>query len=584
MLKYFTNISIFCLVFTTLASAAEIENYQVHIEGTDDPSIIENIQENSKLIELQDRPPKTELALKHRSVEDIPNLIKSLHSLAYYNAHIHLDYDFSQSPPLVTIQIDPGPVYPLADMTILPECLNITYENLGIVLGEPALPANILQAEEYLIDILNKQGYPLAKITKRDVVADQTTKEVSVTFEVKEGPLASFGTTTIIGEKGVLECFVRNKIKWCEGERYDPELIDKTLTALESTGLFKTISITLGDMLEDESELPIQIEVDEAKHRSIGFGVGYSSQRGPGVTFQWENRNIFSMGERLYFESNLLWKTQEVKLSFLKPDYLVLDQDLVLTSELKRDLTKGYHEESFTIGAALERQLTERTRVSQGVMYKQLKTTKAQNDGDFNLLKFPFQYKWYNTDDILDPKIGSSFYFKTVPTVQFLDKPFFYVINQMIGSAYFPLEEEGKFVLASKINIGTIIGGPDRSIPTPEKFFAGSENTLRGYNYYTVSPLDHHDDPIGGRSMAIFTLEGRWKITDEWGAVAFFDAGNVYKPAFPDFNKKVLKSVGIGGRYYTPVGPLRLDVAFPLDRRKHLDSWFQIYFSVGQSF
>ena len=290
------------------------------------------------------------------------------------------------------------------------------------------------------------------------------------------------------------------------------------------------------------------------------------------------------MGERLFFDTNLLWKTQEIKLSYLKPDYLVVDQDLVLSTEAKRDLTKGFHELSFTLGAALERQLTEKSRVSQGIMYKQLRSTDAQNDGDFNLVKFPFQYKWNNTDDILDPKIGATLYYKMVPTVQFLDKRFFYCINQLIGSAYFPLAEDGKFILASKINIGTIIGAPSDSIPTPEKFFAGSESTLRGYNYYTVSPLNHHDDPIGGRSMLIYTLEGRWKITKDWGAVLFFDAGNVYKPSFPEFDKKVLKSLGIGGRYYTPVGPLRLDVAFPLDRRKHLDNWFQIYFSVGQSF
>jgi translocation and assembly module TamA len=583
MLKHII-ITTFIFCFTAVATAAEIEDYQVHFLGTDDPAILERLQECSKLVDLQEHPPKTELALKHRSEEDIPNLIKALHSLAYYNAHIQLEYDFSQEPPLVTVYVEPGPVYPLASMTILPESLNIAYQDLDITLYEPALPADIIEAEEDLIDLLNGEGYPLAKIVKREVVADQETKEVNVTFEVNEGPLATFGKTTITGEKGVLECFIRNKIKWCEGEKYNPILIDKTLTALESTGLFKTIAITPGEMLEDESELPMNIEVDESKHRSVGFGVGYSTQRGPGFTFEWENRNLFSMGERLYFESNILWKLQEMKLSFLKPDYIVQDQDLVLTSELKRDDTRAYLEKSFSIGAALERQLTRKTRVSQGIMYKQLISEDSQNNGDFNLLKFPFQYKWNNTDDILDPKTGSMIYFRTVPTIQFLDKPFFYSINQFIASGYIPLDREGNFVLASKVNVGMIIGGPNRSIPTPEKFFAGSENTLRGYNYYTVSPLDHHHKPIGGRSMLVYTVEGRWKITDQWGAVVFFDAGNVYKPSFPEFNHKVLKSLGIGGRYYTPVGPLRLDVAFPLDRRPHVDSAFQIYFSVGQSF
>lgn len=582
---FFVSLAFLCLLFAGgIGFAAELEKYEVVFEGTQDPEVLKTLRENSKLIELQDRPPKSELALKHRSEEDIPNLIKALHSMAYYNALVKMEYDFSKTPPIVNIHVEPGPIYPLANMTILPESLNISYKDLDITLWAPALPKNILDAEENLVYLLNSQGYPLAKITQREVIADQATKEVSVIFKVDEGPLASFGKTTIIGKKTVLEGFIRNKIKWCEGEIYDPCLIDSTLSALEATGLFKSIAITPKDILEDETSLPIEIDVSEAKHRSVGFGLGYSTQRGPGVTGEWENRNMFSMGERLHFEANLLWKTQEMKLSFLKPDYLRIDQDLVLTSELKRDLTKGFNESSLTLGAALERQLTKKSRASLGVMYKQLYTTDSTNNGDFNLFKLPFQYKWNNTDDILDPKTGSTFFFKTVPTVQFLGRPFIYSINQVIGSAYFPLAQDGKFILASKINLGSIIGAPEGSIPTPERFFAGSESTLRGYNYYTVSPLDHHDDPIGGRSMLIYTLEGRWRINDQWGVVGFFDAGNVYKPTFPEFDKKVLKSIGIGGRYYTPVGPLRLDVAFPLDRRHGIDSSFQLYFSVGQSF
>ncbi len=585
MLKFIARITFFCLLFTaTNAFAAELENYEVNFEGTDIPEVLEKLHDNSKLVELQDRPPKTELALKHRAEEDVPNLIKALHSLAYYNAHVKIDYDFTQTPPLVNIFIEPGPVYPLVNFTILPESINITYEDLCISLFEPALPETILQAEEDLIDILNNSGYALAKITKRDVIADQATKEVSVILEVDQGPLATFGKTTIIGEKEVLETFIRNKIKWSEGEIYDPALIERTISALEATGLFKTIAITPQELLDDETSLPIQIDVDEAKHRSIGFGVGYSTQRGPGVTAEWENRNLFSMGERIRLFTNLLWKTQEVKVSYVKPDYLRPDQDLVLATELKRDLTRGFHEESFTMGAALERQVTEKTRLSLGVMYKQLYTTKSENNGDFNLFKVPFVYRWNDTDNILDPQKGATMFFKSVPTVQFLDKPFVYCINQFIGTAYFPLAEDGKFVLASKINVGSIVGGPNHSLPIPEKFFAGSENTLRGYNYYTVSPLDHNSKPIGGRSMIIYTLEGRWKVNDQWGVVGFFEAGNVYKPSFPAFDRKVLKSIGIGGRYYTPVGPLRLDIAFPLDRRPGIDRSFQIYFSVGQAF
>lgn len=139
-------------------------------------------------------------------------------------------------------------------------------------------------------------------------------------------------------------------------------------------------------------------------------------------------------------------------------------------------------------------------------------------------------------------------------------------------------------MLAAKVNLATIQGAGRHTIPPSERLYAGSESTLRGYNYYTVSPLDKKDDPIGGRSLMIYTVEGRWRASEKWGGVLFYDVGNVYSSPLPQFDKKMLQSVGIGIRYYTPVGPLRLDIAYPLKRRKHVDNSFQVYFSVGQSF
>ncbi len=570
---------LFLFVFTGCFA----DGYEVKFEGTEDASIISTLMERSDLVKLQERSPGSDLALRHRAEDDVARLVDALHSMAYYNARVEMKYDFSQTPAVVIVNVETGPIYPLNSFKILPESLKISPEDLDLALPLPALPGTILEAEKNLIYLLKKQGHPLAKIVKRSVVADQSTKQINVTIEVEAGPLAYFGPATIKGNDDVLEIFIRNKIYWCEGEEYDPDRIDLTLAALESTGLFKSIAIIPADDVLEGNILPIEIDVSESKHRSIAFGVCYSTQRGAGVTLEWSHRNLFSMGEKLFFEANILQKTQELKLNFLKPDFLMLNQDLVSNVELKHDVTEGYTERSGTIGAALERQLTKKSRVSLGITYKQLQTSDSDNNGSFSLLKTPFQYKLNNTDDLLDPTTGYSLFFRTVPTFQFLNGKFFYEVNQFIGSAYYPVKSDGSFVIASKINVGSILGAPEGIIPTPERFFAGSESTLRGYKYYTVSPYEKHE-PIGGRSMIIYTLEGRWKLTDTWGAVLFMDAGNVYRPAIPNFNKRLLKSFGVGARYYTPVGPLRLDVAFPLNKRPGKDNSFQLYFSVGQSF
>ena len=172
---------------------------------------------------------------------------------------------------------------------------------------------------------------------------------------------------------------------------------------------------------------------------------------------------------------------------------------------------------------------------------------------------------------------------KAIPTYRFNRNEFFYTILEGIGSSYYPIDWLLPQVLAYKIHIGSIVGPSTMTIPPPERFYAGSDCTLRGYKYLTVSPLNHEGKPIGGRSLAIFSAEHRIRLTPEIGFVSFYDVGNVYDQSLPRLDQKQLQSIGVGFRYYTPVGPLRADIAFPLNKRP-IDNNFQIYLSIGQSF
>ena len=122
------------------------------------------------------------------------------------------------------------------------------------------------------------------------------------------------------------------------------------------------------------------------------------------------------------------------------------------------------------------------------------------------------------------------------------------------------------------------------AVPVPKRVLGGSDQDLRGYKYHSVSPLHHHHRPIGGRSGIFYTFETRFRVSSTIGLVPFFDLGSVYLTPLPKLKEKWYKSVGLGLRYFTFLGPLRLDVAFPLDRRKHIDPQYRILFSIGQTF
>lgn len=569
-----------------------LEEYSVNFQGVNDQEILTLLKSISKTVELEKTCPSTNAGLKHRVEEDIPNLIQGLHSLAYYNAKVDMDIDFETQPPLVTFKIDMGPIYPLASFKIVPAdplhpgtfpYNSIELKDLGIILDTPAFPKNILDAEEQLILKMEKQGYPLAKVENREVLADQATHKIHVVLHMDSGPLCYFGEIIFKGHKRVSTQLFSKKIAWASGDVYDPCKIEKTQIALEASGLFSSISITHGQNVSEEGLIPIEIEVLESKHRSVAAGVSYSTDNGFGVLGEWEHRNIGGRGEKITFKTLVAQRLQEGTLAYVIPDFYHSKQDLIWLAEFLRQTTKGYHASSYSFSGIIERQINERTRISYGGMYKRLRDTHSDNNGSFNLIKAPFQLRWINTNNILDPTQGRSLNIKIVPSLQILDHQFAYCINTLIGTIYFPLRADRRLILAAKATLGSIFGEKRHTIPPSERFYAGNENLLRGYHYMTVSPLRHHE-PIGGRSMMIYSLEMRLRATETFGWVLFYDFGNVYENYLPEFDKKILQSVGIGLRYNTPVGPLRLDFAVPLYRRKHIDESFQFYLSIGQAF
>lgn len=573
----------------------EALDYQVQFEGEMEECTHSLLEEASLLTTLQNTPPSTTAALQRRADKDKINLQKALQSQAYYGAKIKTLINFDSAPITIKINVDTGPVYPLSAFSVIAssDTLSsscpypfeaISHRSLDIVINAPALPQHIINAEDRLIKRMEREGYPLAKIVKRQVIADQAAHTVSVILHVDSGPLAKFGETTIKGQKRVKDVFFCRKIAWQEGGIYEPELVARTLNALEASGLFSSININYENAADEDGMLPMTIAVTEAKHRSIGFGLNYDTDLGPGLSAEWENRNLRGMGEKLSFVTNIWVRKKEGTLRYIKPDFCLPRQDFIWTVEAMNLETRGFEESSLSLSGIIERQWNDYIRFSYGGMFKRLRNWDSDNNGSFNLVKAPLQFMWHKTNSLLDPTKGGTILLKSTPTLQTMSPRFAYSINTASGTIYVPLRRDRRFVLAGKATIGSIWGTSKHSIPPSERFYAGSDNLLRGYRYLSVSPLNHDNKPIGGRSMMIYSLEARMRLNETLGFVTFYDIGNVYSSPYPQINHKQLQSVGVGARYHTPVGPLRVDVAFPLNPRKHIDNRFQIYFSIGQAF
>ena len=165
-----------------------------------------------------------------------------------------------------------------------------------------------------------------------------------------------------------------------------------------------------------------------------------------------------------------------------------------------------------------------------------------------------------------------------------LDETISFLVTEANGSHYLSLDPEDGVVLASRLRLGTIVGESRAAVPANKRFYAGGGGSVRGFEFRRVGPLDATNDPLGGRSVIELGLETRIRITESIGAVPFLDGGNVFRDPIPDDPARLRWAAGLGLRYFTPFGPLRFDLAFPIDRRDGVDDLFQFYLSVGQSF
>lgn len=581
------------LLFSLCTFIASIEaslNYTVQYLGIDDSAVKTTLRSATALSTLKKHAPDTLSALKYRAESDIPTILKVMRSYGYYEAKVSVRVEEGFEIAAVFVSIDPGPVYTLKSFHIdyvhafdtKPKDL-ITLASIGVEIDAPMSAKGQIIAEENILSLLSKEGYPLAQVDERTITADGETKTVAVDLQVKTGPRCTFGPLTIEGNTHVHRSFFHNKLQWKEGKIYDSDKTIATQKILSDSSLFSSVLITHGEPTE-AGQLPMHIEVVESKHRSINAGVSYQTYYGPGLTFGWESRNMAGMGQRLSIQGDVTRRSHSGLATYLFPDWYRKGQDFVVQAQAMQENILPYAERTYNIAPRVERRIGKKIRMSFGGKMERLLVTASVHNGRYWLLESPLYFAWNGSDSILNPTEGLYFEFTTTPTVSAQKGRPWYWSNVLAVASYLPVTKTHSVVLAQKITVGSIFSKNLSYVPVSKRFFGGSEEDLRGYAYQSVSPIAPHHKPIGGRSEVFYTLEPRLRVSKTIGLVPFFDMGNVYSAMLPSFSGKWLKSVGLGLRYFSFMGPFRLDVGFPLEKRKEIDKFYRILVSIGQTF
>ena len=571
-------------------AAREGVPYELTIEGVDDAQLRDLLDQVSETRRLIDRPPPSLTRLRRRAEDDRARLQRALRSRGYYGAAVEVAIDAEAEPVRVVFRIDPAPVYRLRDVSIavVPPDADLALPSLaelGIAPGAPALAQTILDAETTLVERAEAAGFALAMAGERRAVVDHDADAMDLTLRLDAGPPVRFGSIAVAGVDEVERDFAEKRLPWRPGELITSERLAEGQRALRETGLFATVRTEIGETPDAQGRVPVVVQVTERKHRSIEVGVRYRTDEGPGGNIAWEHRNFFGRGEQVRAELDASQIAGLLALRFRKPDFLARDLALLADVEFGYEDPKAYDSRWAKTRVALERRFREGMTLTGGLAFRasQVEEANSNRDESFGLVSLPAQFYWDRSDDRLDPTTGGRLVVDNEPFVDVFGHDLAFNKVRLEYSHYFQVLDAPRVVLAGRSAIGSLIGASRADVPADLRFYAGGGGSVRGFAFQKAGELDDQNDPIGGRSLFEFSGEVRVRVTETIGVAAFVDAGAAFTSTLPDFDDELRIGAGPGIRYFSPIGPLRLDVGFPVNPRNSDDA-FQLYISIGQAF
>ena len=590
----------FLLLAAVLAAALAAPAYadveykpEIKLQGLKDKKLSATLEAASQLVQLKDKPPASNAALRRRTEDDLPRLKDVMQASGYWMPTLTytLDTGADEKKAKVTVTIDPGPLYHLATVTFRtpagetpPLLQKLGSGGVGLEIGGPAASAPVAAANQRITDEYARNGRPFAKVVDRKAVIDVATHTMAVTYTVDPGAEARFGPFAIEGLNRVNGDFAARRVAWKRGAPYDSRAVEKTRQDLVKTGLFSAVRISHADAPDAQGEVPMTIDLVEGPPRSIGAGVAYNTNLGLGAQAFWQHRNLFGAGENLRVTAGVAQKQLGLALAFRKPDFVGdQNQDFLTNAALLKQSTDAFDSFREQVFVGLERPLLPSLTTDFGLSLEHARVTRSVlGNEDYTLFGAPFYIRHDTTDDLLDPTIGGRQTLTLIPYHSLAGPDLNFLSSRIEERHYQRLDSTGQVVLAGFAALGSIVGATRDELPADKRLYAGGAGSVRGYAFQRAGPLGPGDVPLGGASSLELGVELRYRITDSIGVAPFVEGGNVYDSNFPN-STNLLFGGGIGFRYYTVIGPVRLDLATPFQRRPG-DGVVQFYISIGQAF
>ena len=589
----FNKINLKVIIWLTIAltvfhpvNAEEKISYHVEIQGVADEVLEEELLSYSFTQKQQESTPNSLFVLKQRAKKDIPIFIKLLRSKAYFNPKIKISLEKQAQQQVLVFHFKLGKQYQLQQVIIHQNTEYLkkpTLKQLKFELNQPALTETILAAEQQLLVYAKNKSYAFAKLCPRKVTVNHDLKIVNLDLCLKTGQQVFIGEVNFIGNKQVDAHFLKDLIQWQSGTLYNQKILDAQRLKLVDSRLFTVARLNLATQADKKGHFPVTFKLTERLPRTLSAGLRLTTDDELFLLrFAWEHRNLWQHGEAIDAKLNISMIKSSLEASFRKPVFYNPKNTLVVDSAFISEDTDAFESLRSEFSVAIEHQMNKRQRFNMGIAYQFSRVTEQNKATEsFNLISIPARFSWDFSDNFLEPTSGGRLWVDERPFYDLGSGASFHK-QKIRYNHYFSLTPSDDLILAGRIIIGNIWGAEIHNIPADLRYFAGGGDTIRGYSFQSLSPKNKEGQVIGGRSLLALSLELRSWITDSIGIVGFLDAGRAYESVYQDLDDLKM-GAGLGLRYKTPIGSIRLDLARPLNKREE-DDEFQVYISIGHTF
>lgn len=579
------------------AGTASAQMVEFQAPGADG-DLADSLREASLLVAAEGEQITDTQELLAAARADYGRLVGALYSEGHFGGVVNILIDGREAaeiPPLsrlgqigrIVVTVTPGPTYtfgqaevaPLAQGTELPETF---------APGKPARTPVIEEAGQAALTGWRETGHAKAAAAGQKVTARHAQNQLDTAIAIAPGPRVRFGDLILRGGESVRPARLRKIAGLPTGEVFSPAELEQSAQRLRRTGVFSAVALTEAETVAPDGSLDIIATITEQKPRRFGFGAEISSVEGVTLSSFWLHRNLLGGAERLRVEgevSGLGGNTGGIDYSFAtrysRPATLSPDTDLYVVAEIARLEEPDYTSRIGSVGFGFRHIFSSELEAELGLAYRFSRVTDATGETDYSMLTLPGSVTYDTRETPLDAVQGIYAKANLTPFAGFGETGSGARLTFDTRS-YLGFGDEDRVVLAGRLQGGSIIGAELTSVPNDYRFYSGGGGTVRGQDYQSLGVTLPGGAPSGGASFVGVSGEVRGRVTDKIGVVGFADYGYVGDESFGGTGDSHA-GAGLGLRYLTPIGPIRLDVATPVGGER-TGGGVEVYVGIGQAF